>query len=667
MAVDLPPQVETVEVRAARLPPALGDAAFSVTRIDPQVIETAGRLDTALASSPGVSLFRRVSSLGANPTTQGLSVRQIAGSGAGRALVTLDGVPMGDAFGGWVIWSSLPTEGITGVTVAKGAGAGAYGAGALTGVIALEERDAGAAAEISGGSEGYHRMALSASTPADNKMRFNFTGQREVSDGWIPVQESRRGAADTPLTLDDYSVSAKAEGDIGRAVAAVRVQAFRETRNAGLVNAASKAQGRQASVTIAAAPTETELGWRLQGWVKDSSLYNSSASVAANRATTTPASIQYSTPADGWGLNAALRRVRNGTSLELGADVRGTEGESKELATFTNGAFTRGRIAGGKTLVGGLYLEGSQETKDWLFAGGVRIDYSENTDAHRIERTLATGAITLNSSQPDQSKWLPTGRIGVKRAFSDALYFRTAAYAGFRPATLNELHRPFRVGNDVTEANPALKPERLYGAEAGFGGDGFISWSAIGFFNRLQDQIANVTLGVGAGTIASLPLAGFIPAGGTLRQRQNAGRVDAYGVEADAQHRWGRFSLHTAASYVHAKVDGGSVAPQLTGLRPAQTPRLAATLGAQYDLGPVSTRIDVRYESARFDDDQNLRRLAPGTTLDARIDYHLGGGAGVYVAAENLGDANIQTARTADGVVSLAPPRLFRVGFSFSR
>src|SRR3954471_14064708 len=122
MAVDLPPQVEAVEVRPARLPPAPGDAAFSVVRRDPQIIETAPRLDQALASSPGVSLFRRVSSLGANPTTQGLSVRQIAGSGAGRALVTLDGVPQGDAFGGWVIWTSLPSESITGVAITKGAG-----------------------------------------------------------------------------------------------------------------------------------------------------------------------------------------------------------------------------------------------------------------------------------------------------------------------------------------------------------------------------------------------------------------------------------------------------------------------------------------------------------------------------------------------------------------
>jgi outer membrane receptor protein involved in Fe transport len=274
------------------------------------------------------------------------------------------------------------------------------------------------------------------------------------------------------------------------------------------------------------------------------------------------------------------------------------------------------------------------------------------------------GAVTLNSSQPDKSDWLPSARLGVRRNLSDALYLRTAAYAGFRPATLNELHRPFRVANDVTEANPALKPERLYGAEAGLGGQGFVTWNAVLFYNRLQDQIANVTIGVGPG---SFPIAGFIPAGGVLRQRQNAGRVDAWGVEGDAARRWGGLTLRAAASYVEAEIKGGSAAPQLTGLRPAQTPRFSATGGVGYEIGKFETRLDLRYESARFDDDQNIRLLRAGTILDARIDYKIGGGAGLFFAVENLGDANIQTARAADGTVSLAAPRLVRGGFSFSR
>ena len=82
-------EVEAVVVYPPRLAPLGGDAAFSAVRIDPAILKATPRLDQALESAPGVSLFRRTTSLSANPTTQGVSLRSIAGSGAGRALVTL--------------------------------------------------------------------------------------------------------------------------------------------------------------------------------------------------------------------------------------------------------------------------------------------------------------------------------------------------------------------------------------------------------------------------------------------------------------------------------------------------------------------------------------------------------------------------------------------------
>ena len=48
--------------------------------------------------------------------------------------------------------------------------------------------------------------------------------------------------------------------------------------------------------------------------------------------------------------------------------------------------------------------------------------------------------------------------------------------------------------------------------------------------------MANVTIGNGPG---SFPLAGFVPAGGTLFERENAGDVNAYGVEGSAEHAFG--------------------------------------------------------------------------------------------------------------------------------
>jgi len=78
-----PTVVDEVVVTAARLPPAAGEAAFSVVRLDGLALDRSMRLDEALASVPAVSLFRRTTSLSANPTTQGISLRAIAPSRGG--------------------------------------------------------------------------------------------------------------------------------------------------------------------------------------------------------------------------------------------------------------------------------------------------------------------------------------------------------------------------------------------------------------------------------------------------------------------------------------------------------------------------------------------------------------------------------------------------------
>src|SRR5258705_13496000 len=144
----------------ARPPDPVGNAAFSTTLIDAPQLRVAPELDQALRQEPGLSLFRRNSSLSANPSVQGVSLRSIAPSGAGRAIVTLDGVPQNDPFGGWGIWSSLPAEDIQSAEIVRGAGAGPYGAGALTGVIALSERDgAGFIGDAFGGETGQGRFA----------------------------------------------------------------------------------------------------------------------------------------------------------------------------------------------------------------------------------------------------------------------------------------------------------------------------------------------------------------------------------------------------------------------------------------------------------------------------------------------------------------------------
>jgi outer membrane receptor protein involved in Fe transport len=250
----------------------------------------------------------------------------------------------------------------------------------------------------------------------------------------------------------------------------------------------------------------------------------------------------------------------------------------------------------------------------------------------------------------------------VRRGFG-AYFVRGAAYAGFRPPTLNELHRPFRVGNDVTEANAALDPERLVGADAAIGAAyANWSWSAGVFATALEDAIVNVTLGMGPGVF---PPGVFVPAGGAYRQRQNAGRINALGVEAEAQGalagalRWRAALTYTDAAFASGPLDG---------LRPAQSPEWSVNAGLDWRLAAGTTlSAALAYESERFDDDLNTRVLGAATVLDLRAEQALGHGVSVYAALDNALDAEVETAESGSGAESVGPPRALRLGVRLRR
>jgi outer membrane receptor protein involved in Fe transport len=160
-------------------------------------------------------------------------------------------------------------------------------------------------------------------------------------------------------------------------------------------------------------------------------------------------------------------------------------------------------------------------------------------------------------------------------------------------------------------------------------------------------------------TLAATPL-------GTTFERENAGVVNATGIEAEARQKLtGAISVEAAAAYTDARVDGGAAAPRLTGLRPAQTPQLTATSGLAWQgSGRLSLRADVRYESERFDDDLNTLRIAPSVSINARADWRLGGRLNLFVRIDNLANAPIETGQTQPGLKTLDAPRTVLTGLS---
>lgn len=662
-------QTETVYI-TARPPDPVGNDAFSVVRLEGVQLRNQPGLDQALKQIPGLSLFRRNSSFSANPTTQGVSLRAIAPSGAGRSLVTLDGVPQNDPFGGWIIWTALPAEDIAAVEVVRGAGAGPYGAGALTGVIALSEHE-GTGTGIVAASAEYGEMHMQRAAAAGGvqvgRSSLFSSISYQGSDGWIPVSPSQRGAADDEVTLNAQSFSTRFQTEaFTGTVLSIRGNVYQEDRHAGVVGSRSRAKGVAGSITLAHPVSPNELGWRLQAWVRDTDLVNVTYAVQGGlaRSSTLPSNEQYQTPAIGYGVNAALRGTLQMIDWEVGVDARANQGETRELASFVAGNFTRRRFAGGRTFVGGLYVEGASRFDGWLITGGARFDHWTSTDGHLTTLVVPSGATFNNIDYKNKSGTLPSFRLGVRRDLGNGLYFRGAGYEGFRAPSLNELYRAFRLGNNITLANAALKPEKLYGVEGGFGGEmGDFTWNGTAFWNRVDDAITNVTIGSGP-FVTDI---GNVPVGGLAIQRRNAGYIDAFGVEGEARMRMSEMVALTGGfEFVSAKVHGGTAAPQLTGKRPAQAPQW--TIAGGLDVTPfawLTVSGDIRYESNRFADDQNTLRIGDAMTVNMRAAWKMTEHLSSYIAADNLFDANIATNQGADGVFTYEAPRVFRFGLSW--
>ncbi|HEX4036894.1 MAG TPA: TonB-dependent receptor plug domain-containing protein [Acidobacteriaceae bacterium] len=114
--------LETVVVTAYRSAVGSSDSAASTRVMNGQQLQRAAppSLDGKLREIPGFELYRRSSSLVANPTTEGISLRGLGSTAASRSLVVLDDVPLNDPYGGWIHWEELPELAVQSVEIVRG-------------------------------------------------------------------------------------------------------------------------------------------------------------------------------------------------------------------------------------------------------------------------------------------------------------------------------------------------------------------------------------------------------------------------------------------------------------------------------------------------------------------------------------------------------------------
>jgi len=638
--------------RAAR---RLADTPSAVTVLtaDDLAAGAATTVDTALRQVPGFSLFRRTDSRFANPTTQGASLRGLGASGASRAVVLADGVPLNDPFGGWVAWGRVPWTEIASLEVVSGAASDLYGSAALSGVVDLVRRRATAAAPAVTAEASYGELAtgdasLFAGGRAGQGSAWGATIAAEGArtGGYVAVPPPFRGPVDTPVDSrrQALEVAVERRGESGPRLF-VRGSAYGESRDNGTPLQTNSTALRAWSAGGDWSGGRGSLALRAFG---GDQLYRQSFSaVAAARASESLTRLQRVPADDRGGSVEGTRALGGGNVLLAGVDLRAVGGASRERAITAAGVSPA--EGEGRQESAGLYVEDLAELGPrWSASLGVRFDAWRNVDARL---TGAAGTTDL----PDRSERAASPRGALRFRASEALSLSLSAYRGFRAPTLNELYRTFRVGNVVTQANPDLEAERLAGGELGalytaLGGR--VTLRATLFSLAVEDAISNVTLATTPALIT--------------RRRENLGRTRSRGLETEATARWGGgWSLTGGYLLSDARVVSSPADPTLEGNAVPQVPHQQLTAEVRRD-GPRSRfGVAARWIDRQFDDDQNRLPLGGFVAVDARAARSLGRSLEVFVAGENLLDRRYDTARTPTPTVG--PPRLLRLGLRLDR
>ncbi len=634
------PLTESLTVTASRGAGLESPAAVTVLSAAELLNAPAPTLDDVLRGTPGFSLFRRSSSRVTNPSAQAGTLRGLSGTAASRTLVLADGLPLNDAFGSWVYWNRVPQAAIERVEVARGAAGDLYGADALGGAVRVLTFAPGVPrlrAILEGGSNETLRGSGFASGRRGH-LTGALAGEWQGTAGVFVMAPQDRGPVDTRAKSDYRSGYATLGYDDGSWRAQVRVAGFREDRNNGTRLVVNDTSWRQLSAEAAGPLARGR--WLARFSLGRQRYFNNFSAVSDDRSVERVTRAQ-GVPSDFATGSLEWARAWRGHAFLVGAEGHLTSASVEETRYSPAGQASGPFLTGGDEQVASLFGRAS-------LAAGERLNVVLGARAD-FWRSLPS-----SSAAPPHDLSFVSPRVSLSWKPSKDVSLRASAARASRTPTLDELHRDFRVGDVVTEANPLLEPERLTGLELGaLFRKGRLSARATAFWNRLDDAISNVTLE----TTPSL----------ITRQKQNTDRTRAAGLELEllAQpHPYLTLSaLAVATDSVFVRTPEQ---PMLAGRRIPQVPR--------YQLGGTATfahprlltaSLQVKALGSQFDDDLNQFRLGPFTVVDLYASRAFTDGVHAFVAVENLFDVSYDVARTP--LRRIGWPRTLRAGVRLFR
>lgn len=633
---------ETVIVVADRMGTSVADTPASVDVISRKSIETTASVmpDDVVRQSVGFSTFRRTSGRSSNPTTQGVSFRGIGSSGASRAAVLFDGVPLNDPFGGWVQWERVPLVGIEQIEVLRGGASSLYGNYALSGAIDIIPRKPVRkhtfSADVFAGSQ--RSLGSSAFGGFDRRnWKIDATVAAFQTRGSKPIDQAVRGLVDSFAGVRYTSFLTRIGRNVGKDLFVfARPTYFGEVRTNGTGLQTNRTHIR--GLTIGGSMerssrfrSEIRLFGGTQGYDQIFSVVN------AVRTDETLNRIQR-VPSQNIGGSIVISGSVGRHSLVGGVDLRAVRGSSDEVGFVNRVASTKIGSSGRDTGFGVFLRDVIKLGDRTVLIGGLRIDRWRNSRGSIVNRSLSSNASNVTAF-PDRDEMAFSPQLAMLYTLKEKFSVYFSGSSSFRSPTLNELYRSFRVGNVNTLANADLRAERAVNFESGvtfrrkyFG----VRTSA--FYAEIDRPIANVTLTTTPTLIT--------------RQRQNMGRTRSLGFEAEFDASYREFSFSVGYQFVDPTVIEFAAEPTLIGRRVPQVARDQATFQVRYYFAKWTFVVQGRASSEQFDDDQNQFRLEPYAQIDTFISYRLKNSLSIFAAVENISNSRYSTGKTPIRTVS---------------
>jgi len=612
-------------------------------------------LDGQVRQIPGLELFRRSSSLVANPSSQGVSLRGLGSTSASRTLVTEDDVPLANPVGGWIQWEEQPELSIGSIELVRGGASDLYGSSAIGGVInVIPMRPTQDQVEVlsSYGGEGTYDSSLMAEAkrgPWGVLMAGGLLG----TDGFIQEAPSQRGPVDVASNVHAQNALLLAEHERGGLRLFMRASGFNEERHNGTpyqwnatrdVRYATGADWRAGSGGLVGARIYGSSERYRQTFSSIVNTPNAATPGCAFRCGETPTKFSYDPDNELGGAVHLNQPVGAGLVLVGGAEAHDVRFWDREQSYGAKAALTNLRDHQRDSAA---YVEAMWVRGGWTVAASGRMDWFQNYDGFQWAwNGTAYVASATQPSQRDERIFDP--RLGISRKIAAHWSLNASGFRAFRAPTPSELYRSTQVGNKLTNPNGNLLSERATGWETGVATEW--TWGSVRtsyFLTEVNRPIVAVTVNP-----TSSPI---------LLVRENLGQIESKGLAVDFELKplsWA--NVDGGYQYAHATVSRGS--QDLNNWIP-EVARNMATLNLRAYKAAIGTlSLQSRLSGRQYDDDANAFLLHGYFKLDAFASHQLGKRVELFAAGENLLDRQIEVSKTP--TTTLATPRTARVGFT---